>query len=424
MSAGKYGWVVGDELPVLEAHSAAKHAVLRSYVARYVEVLTSNPRLDTLRLSLVDGFAGGGEYSFQGRRVPGSPLILLEEVACAQARLEASRRKAFRLDAEFLFVERSKGNRAFLECAIRESEYCKLLDNSVHLLSGQFEEVLPRIIDHIRSRNRAQRSIFFLDQYGYNQVSLQAIRTILASLENPEIIVTFNVDYLIAYLSQNEDFLKGVKPVELDLKIVQQMLAIKDQRNGRWLIQNLLFRHLRDKTGAPFYTCFFIKSPASHRSYWLIHISKHPKARDEMALRHWAMSNHFVHHGRAGLQMLGFEPEKDIQQIPMDFLFDDDAETRSKKALRQELPPLINRGLDGGVPTSLESLFTSVCNDTPATIKQISDILVDLRNEKEIEIVTKEGRPRPRAGQIQWSDIIIPARQGLLFTGSGRASLG
>jgi len=134
------------------------------------------------------------------------------------------------------------------------------------------------------------------------------------------------------------------------------------------------------------------------------------------------MSNHFVHHGRAGLQMLGFEPEKDTQQIPMDFLFDDDAETRSKTALRQELPLLINRGLNGGIPTSLGSLFTSVCNDTPATIKQISDVLVDLRDEKEIEIVTKEGRPKPRAGRIQWTDIIIPARQHLLFTGSRQAN--
>src|SRR5229473_4753362 len=65
------------------------------------------------------------------------------------------------------------------------------------------------------------------------------------------------------------------------------------------------------------------------------------KARDEMALRHWAMSNHFVHHGRAGLKMLGFDPEQNIQQIPLGFFFDDDAETRSKNALMNELPPLI-----------------------------------------------------------------------------------
>jgi three-Cys-motif partner protein len=417
MSTDKYEWVVGERPPELEAHSAAKHEVLGSYVGRYLEVLTSNPRLDTLSLTLVDGFAGGGQYVFQGKPAFGSPMILLQEVACAQAHLTEARRKPFRLNAEFVFVERSASSKAFLEHTIRATEYGPLLDKSAHLLGGQFEQELPGIIQRIRSRNRAQRSIFFLDQYGYNQVSLETIRTILTSLENPEIIVTFNVDSLIAYLNEDDDFLKGVKPVELDQSIVKQMLAIKDQSEGRWLIQNMLFRHLRDKTGAPFYTCFFIKSPASHRSYWLIHISKHPKARDEMALRHWAMSNHFVHHGRAGLKMLGFDPEQNIQQIPLGFFFDDDAETRSKNALMNELPPLIFDGSAGGhTPPSLGTLFTSVCNDTPATMKQISDVLVDLRNEREIEIVTKDGRSKPRAGKVQWTDVILPARQRSLLS--------
>jgi three-Cys-motif partner protein len=65
MSIEKYEWVVGERPPELEAHSATKHAVLGSYLSRYLEVLTSNPRLDTLSLTLVDGFAGGGQYMFQ-----------------------------------------------------------------------------------------------------------------------------------------------------------------------------------------------------------------------------------------------------------------------------------------------------------------------------------------------------------------------
>jgi hypothetical protein len=124
------------------------------------------------------------------------------------------------------------------------------------------------------------------------------------------------------------------------------------------------------------------------------------------------MSNHFVHHGRAGLKMLGFDPDKNIQQIPLDFFFDDDAEAWSRQALMAELPPLIFDGsANGKAPSSLGALFTGVCNDTPATIKQISDVLVDLRNEREIEIVTKDGRLKPRAAKIQWTDVILPTRQ-------------
>jgi three-Cys-motif partner protein len=418
MSTDKYDWMIGQPPPLLEAHSAAKHDVFRSYIGRYIEVLTSNPRRDALGLTLIDGFAGGGEYKFRDTIVPGSPMILLQEVACAQARLTIQRRKPFRLNAEFIFVERSTANKEFLEYTIRQSEYRSLLGNSVHLLNAEFEQALPQILTRIRARTRAHRSIFFLDQYGYSQVSLETIRTILASLNNPEIILTFNVDWLISFLNADDGFLKAVKPVELDLNAIKRMLALmKEPREGRWLVQNLLFQHLRDKTGAPYYTCFFIKSPTSNLSYWLVHISKHPKARDEMARLHWVMTNHFAHHGRAGLKMLGFDPEQDTQQIPMDFLFDDNAEARTTNALMNELPPLIfDRSAQNSAPPTLENLFTHVCNETPATMKQIAQVLVGLRNEREIEIFTKDGGAKPRSEQIAWTDVILPARQRSLLS--------
>jgi three-Cys-motif partner protein len=410
--------MIGQAPPLLLAHTAAKHDVFRSYICRYIEVLTSNPRREALGLTLIDGFAGGGEYTFRNTVAPGSPMILLQEVACAQARLNIQRRKPFRLNAEFIFVERSTPNKEFLEHTIRGSEYSNLLGNSVHLLNAEFEQALPYILTRIRARTRAHRSIFFLDQCGYSQVSLETIRTILGSLNYPEIILTFNVDWLISFLNADDEFLKAVKPVELDLNVIKRMLALmKEPRDGRWLVQNLLFQHLRDKTGAPYYTCFFIKSPASHLSYWLVHISKHPKARDEMARLHWAMKNHFAHHGRAGLKMLGFDPERESQQIPMDFLFDDNAEARTTDALMNELPPLIfEHSAQTDARPTLENLFTHVCNETPATAKHIAQVLVDLRNEHEIEIFTEDGGAKPRSEQIAWTDVILPARQRSLLS--------
>jgi hypothetical protein len=132
-----------------------------------------------------------------------------------------------------------------------------------------------------------------------------------------------------------------------------------------------------------------------------------------MALRHWAMSNHFIHHGRAGLRMLGFDPERDIEQIPLDFIFDDDAAARSKSALMSELPPLI---FNRGVAPTLAELFSRVCNETPATTKLISNVLADLRGESEIEIMTKDGRSRPRSTSFEWTDVVLPARQRSMFS--------
>lgn len=70
MAGKKYDWQVGHTPPPLDEHSAAKHSVFRSYVQRYIEILTSDPRHDGLNLTLIDGFAGGGEYSYRGQPVP------------------------------------------------------------------------------------------------------------------------------------------------------------------------------------------------------------------------------------------------------------------------------------------------------------------------------------------------------------------
>lgn len=76
----KYDWVIGGKPPPIDAHSIAKHRVLKRYLYRYIQILTANPRIDQLRLNLVDGFSGGGLYSNGSETLPGSPLILLDTV--------------------------------------------------------------------------------------------------------------------------------------------------------------------------------------------------------------------------------------------------------------------------------------------------------------------------------------------------------
>jgi three-Cys-motif partner protein len=414
VSPKKYKWQIGQTPPELDVHSSAKHNVYRYYFRRYIDVLCSDPHHDGLNLTLVDGFAGGGVYLRNGQPASGSPMILLEEIAAAEARFAQQRTKPFRLHAEFIFVERNGANYQFLKDTIRRSQFAA---GSIKLVEDTFETALPAIIQRIRSRGRAQRCIFFLDQFGYTQVSFDTVRTILTSLQNPEIILTFAVDHLIDYLSTTPASIEAVKPVELSVQHIQDLISTKDQREARWVIQNFLYAHLINQTRAPYYTCFFIKSPESHRSYWLVHISKHPKARDETALQHWALSNHFVHHGREGLRMLGFDPDRDIDQFPLDFMFDDNAEARSRAALRRELPPLIfDRLRHTNGPPTMGRLFKTIANETPATTKLISKVLVGLREDEEIEIVRKDGRPKPRSTHLEWSDVILPAKQRSLFS--------
>ncbi|WP_437730886.1 three-Cys-motif partner protein TcmP [Sorangium sp. So ce1335] len=84
----KYDW--SDGPATLGAHSLAKHTILREYIERYIPILTKGGTVP-LKLMLIDGFAGGGQYVVEGQGNtlhPGSPLILINAVRsiCEQAR--------------------------------------------------------------------------------------------------------------------------------------------------------------------------------------------------------------------------------------------------------------------------------------------------------------------------------------------------
>jgi hypothetical protein len=60
MAVKHYDWKLGLPPPKIGAHSVAKHDVFASYIERYIDILSSNPRRRELNLTIVDGFCGGG----------------------------------------------------------------------------------------------------------------------------------------------------------------------------------------------------------------------------------------------------------------------------------------------------------------------------------------------------------------------------
>jgi three-Cys-motif partner protein len=60
--------------PSLDPHSKVKHQLVTDYLRRYIAVLMANERMPSLKLTLVDGFAGGGLYTDGANLALGSPL--------------------------------------------------------------------------------------------------------------------------------------------------------------------------------------------------------------------------------------------------------------------------------------------------------------------------------------------------------------
>ena len=123
MAQKHYEWKLGDELPEIGAHSLAKHRILRRYIERYIEIVTAISWQEQLSITFVDGYAGGGRYALGRQTVPGSPLILLEAVAAAEAKLKASRPKGFRINAKYIFVDQNPTHVEFLRSQVAESSF-------------------------------------------------------------------------------------------------------------------------------------------------------------------------------------------------------------------------------------------------------------------------------------------------------------
>ncbi|WP_322035546.1 three-Cys-motif partner protein TcmP, partial [Burkholderia cenocepacia] len=111
----KYFWQVGHRPPNLDQHSAVKHSIVEQYVQQYIETLMSMPTMPKLTLTLVDGFAGGGEYlNGKAESVDGTPLLMMRGAHVARANLNVGRRTLREVDAEFFFVEKKLESAEYL----------------------------------------------------------------------------------------------------------------------------------------------------------------------------------------------------------------------------------------------------------------------------------------------------------------------
>ncbi len=413
-----YIWVPGETPPPIEPHSIAKHDVVYEYVKRYIGILCSGIRQSELKLTLVDGFAGGGLYhdEIADEIRHGSPLKLLEAVKDGKAEAVLARqsqgiKSPVQISPEFHFVEREPQTAEFLNLTLVERGWQEQLGSNVHLHRAEFESVCDSIVDAISARGTARRSIFLLDQYGYTDVPFPLIRRILSRLPHAEILFTFATDALTNFLCEkNRDYYKkNMDEIGLNLDIDALLGANESDPNWRFFVESQLSTALRSSSGANFFTPFFIVSGQSQRAYWLVHLSNHQRARDAMTQVHWQFHNHFAHYGGAGTRMLGYRPGLDGSVGDQSaFSFDDVALGRTEEALLEELPEILARYVDG---IEFRDFAASIANETPAHNGILLDVLGKMFDRKIIDVETSSGGGRRTGGSIKPTDRIQVTRQ-------------
>ena len=417
MVQSHYDWKIGELPPKIGEHSLSKHRIIDRYLRRYIEICTTTPVQQRLNLTLVDGYCGGGRYVFGNGEVRGSPIVLLEAVDEMQDWLNRNRKRKLEIRADFLFVDVNRNHTDFLRSEIETSAFRENLDRTIHIWTGDFNERVDEAIEVVKRRSPQKgRSIFLLDQYGWSEVAFRSVRKILGVLEKAEIFLTFGVDSLIDYMTEKRLKQPGYSSIGLDADFVRDLIGEKSESPAwRTVIQNTLYNHLQMATGAEYYSPFFIRSPQAHRSYWFLHLSRHREARNVIGNIHWEENNISLHHGGAGLQALGFSSGVDPRQLMLGYEFDDFAKRTSKAALLRQIPQIIRRAVDADFAPSLEQLFGQRCNDTPVTRELFEEVLVDLRQQRELRIEDVYGKEKPRSSRIGWSDRIVLSRQPTLF---------
>lgn len=407
MANPKYDWSRG--LPELDNHSKCKHEIIHDYLVRYMLVVTKGllPFTGkTFNLTIVDGFAGGGLYRHNGAEVDGSPLVLLKAVEKASKLIAAERKEHGRdklnINVDFFFVEKEKAAVDYLQNALR-SNRC----NTAHVCHGEFAEHLPKIIQFIKNKSGGKpgRAIFVLDQFGFSEVLLTQMEQIMNSLA-AEIILTFAVDSLVAYLGDNrKPTLKKIGFTDTD---VAKIFNRENPDQCRRIIQHVLSRHILNM--GKFFTPFYICSDRSSWGYWLVHVSKHYRARDEMMDLHWKRANDLLHHGGEGIDMLGYRSGWDEQYTRQkilgdEFRFDAVAKKRVLTALRAEIPQIIH----AKEVIKYSDFLNMVFNHTPASREIMNEALWEGVESKEFSI------PRRAAKNIDDSDIIKLAPQRIII---------
>lgn len=426
----KYAWQVGSAPPPIDPHSLVKHQIVKRYLERYIQVLMSNYVIDKLTLSIVDGFAGGGEYLAEdgSHYHEGSPLIALNTVGEQQALLNVGRIKQRRVDAKFYFVEKLKSNFAYLQQLLHARMPAGRVGQDVQLFRDAFQDVVQPIIADIRRRAGGERAIFLLDQYAYDQVPGPLLKTIFSQVKGAEVILTFNVDSLVSFLSDTEPSRQKLADMGLaDYIDWQGINQLKASSPAQWrsVIQRNLASGLVESSGAKHYTIFYI-TPMGNTSwtYWLVHLSNSFKARDVMMELHWQHANHFSHCLEPDLFTLGYRTNNDAAATGQEGFnlgeahhFDALASSRCRSGLAEKLVPAVY----DGSPRTFAQWLETIGSSTPATADMIRQALDPGVRCGDITARSVEGVLRTKATSIKATDVLAgsPQRPLILLPRTG-----
>lgn len=298
MPPKKYPWANGAPL---KDHTAKKLNILRSYFHNYLRVRCT-PINRRFKISIVDGFAGGGIYKCG---TSGSPLVFLEELA-AFADETAVWRKANnapeleRIDCLFIVNETDPEAIEILNPLLDQWELQnkvsgRNLNVTILRKQGPFIQLYPEVRS-LLLEYRFSNVLFNIDPCGYTQVNLPIIQDILGSFKSAEVFFTFMIGSLFNYSS-------WMNPEKTN-NLMRDFCGTQEQffqdesfrKKAEWLgvVEKIVYTEFTRT--AKFASPFAInQSGNTGYNYWLMHFANSHRARevynDILYKKYWSPSS-------------------------------------------------------------------------------------------------------------------------------------
>lgn len=418
-------WEKG-QLPVLEDHSEKKLDLLRDYLVLYLQIVLKNTSgKEVQEITLIDGFAGGGLY--QGQKF-GSPITILKAVEEADFLVNRDREKPTRIVPVCYFIEKDGDAFACLEATLKLNGYGDRIGKTIHLRKADFTVCAPEIVSSINARHKrgGNRTIFFLDQCGWTEISASTVRVLAQQLNHrPEFIINFAISWLTDFLSAKTQgaIEKSLHVLGLDGYVdIPAMMKLRMELGGHW--EHAVEKHIGEgfhkATGIAYFSPFYIEPKGNHRGYWLLHLAQSARARSAMTEIHWSKANRSKHYGYSGYDMLSFKPS--LEQTPFieGMSFDEESKKRCEATLSEDFARLLTDRHRTGI--KFRDFIDQTSNKVMATSPMVNDVIWRLCQTADLEVICPSGRQK-RTSNFSDEDIILP-RQQMMLNGLGLESLG
>lgn len=211
---------MNDVLWEIEPHTIAKHKILDRYLGGWLGKFLNAKNYQVILY--VDGFAGPGEY-LGGEK--GSPQIFMDKlVSFLDKNIQKKKVYVF-----FIEKDTRRCNHLMKLILNKYKNYLEdksILDIEIKFINDDFQNVLNKILP-IAERDSLIPSLFFIDPFGYKELKMDALRTLIKP-KHVELLITFMSSFFRYHIRDPdyEDTMKRVfgddsyKDIEDEVKLV------------------------------------------------------------------------------------------------------------------------------------------------------------------------------------------------------------